>query len=463
MAKNFVRNVFMNFNNKIRVPGRFQNMAFITGMALFALLLFYPLLNPDRCLFSTDDNLGIIPAMKNMMPQGFLSYWSEAPFVGSPGGRVPIMWTPIFLWLAPARFGFNWIHALDLILASVALALFLRAAGLHWPAIVLGVITAFWVGSNLTLTYAGHTGKFAVLMCAAASLYGIRKTFESDRPWLWSIVTGGFVGFMFLEQQDVALFFGLFLGAYALFRSMLQKGMRLKKLLLFIPMGMVVLIMSGAALMLVYSQNVSAVTAQREDDPRQKWEFATQWSWPPEESIDFIAPGYMGWRSHEADGPYWGRMGRSPGWEKTNQGFMNFKLENQYLGAIPVMLALFAVFVALSGFRLYGDGNNFSLGRAGQPVPPLISVGQGCPIIPLTDAKAEIIFWFCAAVLALLLSFGKYFPLYQLFYQLPVMGNIRNPNKFLQVFQLAAGILAAYGTHLIFNWRNVCSDKDVIS
>ena len=431
------------------MSSKYSNLFFIIGILLLALLLFYPLFIPGRCLFTTDDNLGMMPSIKNIMPQGFFGYWSDSFLLGV-GGRVPFpMWATVFLWLMPGRFGFNWLHAFDLILASIALAMFLRGAGLHWMAIVLGAITAFWLGSNLTLTYAGHLGKFGALMFAAASLYGIRKTFDSDQPWLWSVVTGGFIGFMLMEQQDLALFFGLFLGAYALFRAVLvfRHSAGFKCFLILVPMGLVALIMSGATLMLVYTQNVSSIAAQQEDNPRQKWEFTTQWSWPPEESIDFIAPGYMGWRSGEADGPYWGRMGRSSGWEKTSQGFMNFKLENQYLGAIPLVFALFAVFIVLlsSKFRRLDSGScETNLANHEN--------------IDWDNIKPEVYFWFFAAVLSLLLSFGKHFPLYELFYQLPAVSNIRNPNKFLQVFQLAIGILAAYGAHLIFNWRNTYKD-----
>ena len=438
----------MKSDNKNELYVCRHNWLFIAAIVFFALLLFYPLLSPNRCLFTTDDNLGMIPALRNMMPQGFLGNWTDVVLLGSPSGRVPIMWTPVFLWLMPAQLGFNWLHAFDLLLASIFLAMFLRGARLHWAAVAIGLITAFWVGSNLTLIYAGHLGKFGVLMFAAASLYGIRKTFESDRPWLWSIVTGGFIGFMLLEQQDVALFFGLFLGAYALLRVALlfQNGARLKGLLFLVPMGVVALIISGASLLVIYTQNVSTIDAQQEDNPRQKWEFATQWSWPPEESIDFVAPGYMGWRSGESDGPYWGRMGRSDGWEKTGQGFMNFKLENQYLGAIPVIFALFAVFIAIAR----SDFRKTSL------FPGRVQFEHyDDAVIDLRNTKAEIYFWFFAVVLALLLSFGKYFPFYQLFYQLPLMSDIRNPNKFLHVFQFATGILAAYGAHLIFNWKAI--------
>jgi len=124
-------------------------------------------------------------------------------------------------------------------------------------------------------------------------------------------------------------------------------------------------------------------------------------------------------------------MGRSAGWEQTKQGFMNFKLENTYLGIIPILLALFAV-----------------LGIVRHP-----SSGVRRP--DEARRRAEIIFWGCVAVITLLLAFGKFFPLYALFYKLPLVSSIRNPNKFLQVFQLALGILAAYGFDVITHCKKL--------
>lgn len=74
------------------------------------------------------------------------------------------------------------------------------------------------------------------------------------------------------------------------------------------------------------------------------------------------------------------------------------------------------------------------------------------------DHRAEILFWGAVAAITLMLAWGKYFPLYSLFYKLPVVNNIRNPNKFLQVFQLALGILAAYGLDTAMKWRQQARD-----
>ena len=121
----------------------------------------------------------------------------------------------------------------------------------------------------------------------------------------------------------------------------------------------------------------------------------------------------MGWRTGEPEGPYWGRTGRSAGWETTHNGFMNFRLESVYIGILPLIFAVYAIFTYV------GSKNR----------------------------RADLIFWGLATTVALLLAFGKYAPFYQLFYHLPGMSSIRNPNKFLHVFQIGLAMLAAFGAH----------------
>jgi hypothetical protein len=237
-----------------------------------------------------------------------------------------------------------------------------------------------------------------------------------------AVVWGGCVGLMFAQQPDVAMFFALFAGAYMLFRLWCVQGFKPQKWLrVLLPAAIVAFLFAGGPLLGGYKYAVKGVAEMQAGNKQQKqakWDYVTQWSLPPEETIDFVAPGYTGWRSGEADGPYWGRMGRSPGWEQTGQGFQNFKLDNIYLGFIPVTLAFFAL---------------FSCRRS--------------------KNRPEILFWGSAALVALLLSFGKFFPLYSLFYKLPVVNNVRAPVKFVQVFQVCLAILTAYGFDALWKSR----------
>ena len=402
------------------------------GIVLFAIIIFRNMLSPNLVLFSTDNNIGIERFLESVIPAGFLGLWNVTELLGS-GGGLPVAWSYVLLWLLPLRMYMNWIHALDLGVGAFFLVLFLRQRKLGWGAASFAGLCAFWVGSNLTLVYSGHNGKFAVMMLAAVALWLIERAVQTKR-WQWSVLIGGVVGLAFNEQPDFALFVCLFVGAYYLFALIREQGVNYQRFArLFLPCVAVIILVAGPGAIGSYYSFVKGVVAVSEEDPQAKWEFCTQWSLPTDETIDLIAPGYMGLRSGEPEGPYWGRTGRSAGWERTRQGFMNFRLDSIYIGAIPIIFALFAIVAAL-------------LGR---------SASQS---IDLKKRRYDVLFWGSVFLISLLLSYGKYFPLYWLFYQLPMVSNIRNPIKFIVVFQLAVGILAAYGLDSALKKKSELSD-----
>ncbi len=389
----------------------------LLGSMVFRNVVFRP-----GILMTTDNNIGAVASVAHVLPDGFKAAWFDEPLLGQGAVRIPAGFTTSLFCLLSVRAYMNGVHLLCLCLASVFLFLFLRRQGLHPAAGAFAAVTAYWLGSNLTLTYAGHTAKFGILFLSAAALYA--TTFMRDRRLIIPAgIFGALAGMMFCEQQDVAIFFAMPLGGYFLL-CLYRAGARWPARVAALGMAAgLALVIASPSLLSGYKTSVEGVAAVQES-PQQKWDFVTQWSWPPEESIAFIAPGYTGWRSGEPAGPYWGRMGRTPGWEHHHQGFMNFKLENTYLGIIPVLMAFFAL---------------FWLPR------PLPDKGGGEPAA--NHARSEVLFWTVACVLALLLAFGKYFPLYALLYRLPVVNSIRNPNKFLQIFQVALAILSAWGLH----------------
>ena len=452
--------------------------------------MFAPVLTPGAYLFTTDDTPGTLIATKVLAPQCFLGAWSDGPLMGIPVGRIPVAWTGLLLAMAPLRFFVNWVHGMGLFFASLALGGFLRTRGFSWWSCLLGAVAAFWLGTNLTLTYAGHIPKFAVLMFMGISLFCLGKA-SGHRPVAWGLLAGVAMGFMLIEQQDVGLFCAMFVGAYAAFIHIRRAGWGKVRKWLPVLAGTagVALLTAAPTLLSSYVANVQGAANVQDEDPQAKWEFVTQWSQPPGESVDFIAPGYMGWRSGEPDGPYWGVCGQSAGWDRTHQGFMNFRLESVYVGAIPIVFALFAVVAAIlcprsqksevRSQKSEGGGQkplvigqeSLVIGRKSEVGAQKSEVGGQTldlgdsdasastlhppPSTILSDHRAEILFWGIAALVALLLAFGKFLPLYKLFYQLPVVNAIRCPNKFLQPFQVMLGILAAYGFDIMTRrcWR----------
>jgi len=407
----------MNFEKFKPKNEKKARLIFIGGIVLFALVMFRVLLTPGAILFTTDDNIGAMAIRKAAIPGSFLGWWYDTILLGM-SAMLFVNWTNLLLWIFPVQFFSNWIHALDLGFASLFLALFLRLRGRSWAACALAALTAFWVGTNFTLTYAGHIGKFGVLFFAALSLWLSEKAVQ-QRSVGWAVLAGGALGAMFLEQADVGLFVAMGIGPYVLYRCISEYGLKWKPVArILIPLVLLTGFMAFRALVAGAGVSEQGSMAD-ENNPKEKWEFATQWSWPPEESVDFVAPGYMGWRSGEQEGPYYGRMGRSAQWESTKQGFRNFKLENQYMGMIPVLLALWGGIV---GWLLRKEDRRYRDG----------------------------LFWATAVIVALLLSFGKYFPVYRMLYALPGISSIRNPNKFLHLFQIGVGVLAAYGLDAVY-------------
>lgn len=387
------------------------------GLGVLALMvvIFRSVLGGD-ILFTTDDGIGSLAIRKRVLPDGISGWWLDDVLLGFDAG-LAVNWTNFLMWLLPLEAFVNWNHAIDLGLASIFLALFLRNRGVALPAIALGIITAFWVGNNLTLTYAGHIGKYGALIFAAAYLW-LSDLAVRRKSWAHAVLAGGCLGMMLLEQADVALFCAIFLGPYTLVTCWQAHPKNFGVLVkLLAPLCVVAGLVAIHGVLANYRGNVKDVAVVKQESAQAKWEFSTQWSWPPEESVDFIAPGYMGWRSHEPKGPYWGRMGRSATWsvQQPNNGFMNFKLENHYMGVIPVALALWAICLFWS--KRTTDA----------------------------DRRRQLLIWLVITAGTLVLSFGKYVPVYRVLHALPGFSSIRNPNKFMHLFQIGLAILAAYG------------------
>ena len=395
-----------------------QWLLFTLGLlALFAVFMF-PFMSGENVLLTTDAAIKGSNQLPSELLPNLAYHWGQSPLLGNSGAMFCKLPAVLMLFLHGV-FWNNWVYPIACFGASLALWFFLRGRAIKTAAVSIAAVAAFWLGSNFSLIYPGHMLKPYVICFFILSFLPVRRAGSGFVPA--GLIWGSCVGMMFICQPDIALFCALFSGGFLLFSLWTHQGFKpLRWLKVLLPAAGIAFLFAAGPLLSGYESQVKGSAQMQTENEQQrqaKWDYVTQWSFPPEEMIAFVAPGYTGWRSGEPEGPYWGRMGRSVGWEKTKQGFQNFKLENTYLGMIPVAFALFALF---SCWR--------------------------------SKHRAEILFWGGATLVALLLSFGKFFPLYSLFYKLPVVNNIRNPNKFLQVFQVCLAILTAYGFDAL--WRS---------
>ncbi len=298
---------------------------------------------------------------------------------------------------------------------------FLLFSNFSRPVRFLGSLMLAFSPLGVSYILTGHESKTYVIAFAPLALLFFKKA-ASPRGRLFHYLLAGFIlGFMFLQiGVQTALYFAFLLTAYYLvmqpgaglktwFKQRLQPA-GIKKLLLFLIIPLITVVFSFGLLQsfMGKSERGQGDIPGKEFENTQGWEWATQWSFPPEETVDFFMPGLFGYHSSSRQAPYWGRIGRSASWTPENRkGMRNLCLNSNYFG---IFLFLFAV--------------------------------MGLVFV----RKKEVYFWGGALLIALLLSYGKFIPpFYRLFYYIPMMDKFRNPNKFLHIVHFCAGMLAVYG------------------
>jgi len=406
-------------------PDRKTLLAVALFFAALLVLTFWPSFLPDSVLLTQDDPLGLIDLWKSKLPGAWLANWFPFQLVGLDEGSPTFHPYAILMWLLPSRLFVNWVYAFDTFVAGMFFFLFLRQRRLSVLASLLGAVTYAFGSANFSLVYSGHVGKFGCMAYFAATFWALEHALAKPGVWSWRILTGAFLGLTVAEQPDPALLYVWLFSIYLAFRLLNESRSEWKPALVrFASLIVLSAVVSGLiASQVVWTQfrtQIRGVARLTEETPQQKWDWATQWSHPPEETLALLAPGFFGWRLDHPEGPYWGREGRTADFEKTKQGYPRFKFDTRFVGIVPFALAAAMAVAALRR-------------KTGESLPPV--------------ERREVAFWTIAALLALMLAFGRHFPLYRLAHIVPTLNVIRNPAKFMHVFSVALAVLAAYGFH----------------
>ncbi len=259
--------------------GRAQGLFLLLLFAGVAMMVFHALWAPDAVLMSTDDNVGLERATQRMLEASALHPWNGEALWGLP---MMSMVRPGYLLLkaVSAETFMNLFHGLCLTLSAWLLALYLQGKGLRPAACVLGGLTAFWVGTNLTLVYAGHVGKYGLMVFLALAVYALGQWGRSGRR-AWAVVAGSAAGAMFLEQPDVALFCALLLAPLGLFEASRAAGGWKAGAIVrqSWAAALAAALIAGGASLAARGSGVTEVP--NEESPAAKWAYLTQWSQPP--------------------------------------------------------------------------------------------------------------------------------------------------------------------------------------
>jgi hypothetical protein len=270
--------------------------------------------------------------------------------------------------------------------------------------------------------------------------FGLAVCSRIRMPWIRYILAGAAIGMGVMEGYDIGAIFSIFVAALVFaYLDATADGPVGER---FLKGGLAVGIMAVAAAVIATHALVALVntqvkgvagTGQDEKSKTERWGFATQWSLPKAEVLRFVIPGLFGYRMDEPDGgQYWGRVGENPNLEQIKKlgpsnpqagqllkspSTFRYSGSGEHIGVLVVLIAAWAFVMS------------FFKGRSSY-----------------SDRDRHFI-WCVAglAMIALLLSFGRYGFLYRAFFELPYASTVRNPIKFTQPMHMAICLLFAYG------------------
>ena len=399
-------------------------------LTLLLLALFHRSLLPGQVLFSNDGPLGIISVKAGELPAAFMGYWHDLNWIGEERPPAYPCFSQILGWFLGDTVLYAKLYApISLLLLGLCGWILFRSLGFGpWTCLAGAVAFAFNMNafSNACWGLPSRAVTLASTLLALAALH-LRPR---SRPWLCYVLAGAMVGHGIMEGFDVGALYSVVVGTYVFF-LVLRRG-RTPRVVPGAIVGVLVVAfiaaaVSSHALRTLYDTQIREVATTERSEERQ-WDFATQWSLPVRETLRVAIPGIFGYRMSSLEGQvdagsYWGAVGRSPGWEISQpRGIPRHSGSGEYAGALVLVLAAFALVQSLRQRS------------------------------PLKEHREAIWFWAAVAFFSLLLAWGRHGSLFRLFYDtVPLASTVRNPIKFMHIFQLAVLILFGYGLHLFLD------------
>lgn len=317
---------------------------------------------------------------------------------------------------------FSVIYPLFAALSLAACYRFLRELEFRRGVALLGGVLYAWQGDLLSNILAGHFPRPIIwFLFAVAAFFALRSV--KIGSWFYAACCAVATGMMVSLLPDLGGLCSLVIGGLYLVEAWRRRkslgavGKIAAQLML---VGALAVAVAMAGIFSTLSWTTINASPAGVETPKQQYDWATQWSYTPEDIINYAVPGFMGWYNGNDSGPYWGRIGRSAGWGEAHEGMRNFCLAIFTLGTVGFILAVGGALLVCQ--RRRQEGKLELLNEA------MISHGRFSVAVAITG-------W--------LLALGKYAPFFWFFYQLPFMSSWRNPVKFLAPISLVLVILAA--------------------
>jgi hypothetical protein len=350
------------------------------------------LVNPNSDMFNTGYAYRVF-GTEELRSTGDFAQWNAyilggIPYVAAQHGDI-FYPTVLLRLLLPIDVAITWSFLAHLFLAGLFTFGFVRALGFtFWPALFAGV-AYMMSGQVASLVSPGHDGKMYVSALAPLLLWMIVRAVRDGRMWAWgmiALVTGLAI---LTPHYQMVYYLALFCIPFAIWIALrggaepLPSSVATRRVVAAGGAAVLGLAIAAIAFLPFYTYLDFAARGTA-----RGYEYATSYSMPPEEMLNFYLPHFSGFIEE-----YWGR---NP-----------LKFHGEYVGAVVLMLA---------------------------------GLAFGAP-----NRRRELWFWGITGGVATLVALGGHTPFYRLWYLLPMMKVVRAPAMIFYIAQLAIAIFAAIG------------------
>lgn len=378
-------------------------------LLFFALLLFWKvLLFPNYIIFSPHSDIIEQSSYWNYLVSytynnyGDLPLWNPYTFSGYyyAGNLFSNMFYPInlvLLFISPENvdtfFGFTFLF--HFFLGSVFMFLFLRKIKISEFGSLIGSLVYLLSGRFAISLWVGLPN-YAPWVMLTPLVFLLIENFFEKKNLRYALYVSIPLALIILGTHAQYFFFTIFIVLlYFIFRLAIliakkEKIMISSKLISYILL-IFVFMLSLSAIQLLPSLDFSKNNIRLQDFT---FEFASGISYEPRNLITLLIPNFFG---SYLDNTYWGNYAF---WQK-----------NLYIGILPLLFAFFS---------LFGPKNK------------------------------HYIFFLLLLIFSFLFALGKYFPLYYLFYNLPLFNLFRAPTRILFFFNFSMIVLVAFGVDFLF-------------
>lgn len=297
--------------------------------------------------------------------------------------------TTLFRIFIPVRIVWSWTFASHIALAGVATFYFCKDLEINRYASAVGALGYMFCGSLVSMTYPGHDTKLICASLLPLAFLFLNRAISKGKLYQF-VFAGATVGFSFLAghvqatfYMVISLFIFFLFRLFGMARDVDQRG-RIPRILLYsIMAAFFVACLISVQYLPVYK---NLPFAARGAEKGYAW--STSWSLPTSELVDLITPHFSG-----LGGRYWG----------TNY----FKLDSQYLGILPLLLA---------------------------------------PLALLGKRPRKVKFFVALLLLGVIMALGGHTPVYRLaYYIIPGVKKFRGPATIFYIASFSMAVLSSFG------------------